>query len=100
VLRDIPRKFPRSTYANAAWRKSVWPNDYFTVQSGAFSSRAKADDAAQEWRNRGLSVSVSDKGESGSDLYRVHVGRYATYRAARTAWEDIRRTAPDAFIVP
>jgi len=86
--------------ARDALRNVSWPQDYFTVQCGAYSGRRPAGDAAEQLRRRGLDATVTQLRDRGSVQYIVHVGRYKEYDAALAALPSIRQVQPDAFLLP
>lgn len=98
TLSDLVRRFPNSPLAPPAKRLRNWPGDYFTVQCGAFSDRSRAQRSARRLRRHGFhALTLLDPA---ANRHVVRVGRFRTYRSARTVLNRIRRYQPDAFILP
>jgi DedD protein len=73
--------------------------DGFYVQLGSFASRANAERLAQQVRERGFQVSVS-QGASGRHLYRVRVGPAHDHPAAEQLAQKLRASGHSGTVVP
>lgn len=93
-------QFASSPRADAARRLALWPNDAFSIQCGAFGRVDNANAVAGTLRKRGLSPETVYLDLGGTPMWRVIVGRYATYAEARADLARVRAIEPTALVVP
>lgn len=89
----------RPTEAEAR-RLFGWPNDYFSIQCGAFNRRSNAEKLKNELRQSGWPAEVHTDIVGGRGIYYVWLGQYATYAQAAEALPRIRVIEQEAFVVP
>ncbi len=104
---DARRQFARTVFrfrdrpiAEEARRQAFWDHDYFSIQLGAFSSVANAEQRAKEVRGRGLNAAVGSQDRDGGVRWVVAVGQYGTYDEAIRDLDRVRRVQADAYIIP
>jgi hypothetical protein len=83
-----------------ARRLFSWPNDYFSIQCGAFNRRSNAEKLKDELRQSGWTAEVRTDIVGGRGVYYVWLGQYPTYALASAALPKIRIIEPEAFVVP
>jgi tetratricopeptide (TPR) repeat protein len=100
LFEQLVARFPASEWTPKARNKSQWTNPFFTIQCGAFVSRAAAQRSVSRLRSRGVDAALVSTGAPSSRHQLVCAGRYRTYNEAAGALHRIRRIQRDAFIVP
>ena len=70
----------------------------YTVQVGAFSTMASAEEMRQSLRSRYRDVSIIPVVRDGAAVYRVHVGRVASIDAARSLAGRLKREGLSVFV--
>ncbi|HVP13581.1 MAG TPA: tetratricopeptide repeat protein [Phycisphaerae bacterium] len=96
----VPRLFPSSPLAENAKRMNEWPNDFFTIQCGAFRDKPEANKLVDKLKKAGLSPRIEARSRSGETLQMVYVGQYPRYSQAQSALTAVQRQVRDASIAP
>jgi tetratricopeptide (TPR) repeat protein len=95
----IVRDYRGSPFQIDAQRKLAWSSQYFSIQTGAFSDRGFAKREERTLREQGLDArTIPDR--SGGSLWKVHVGKFATYDGAQSTLSSLRPIRSEAFIIP
>jgi TolA-binding protein len=96
----VTQRFPGSPLAENAKRMNEWPNDFFSVQCGAFREKSEADKLVATLKKAGLSARAESRSRSGESLQMVFVGQYPRYSQAQNALTTVQRQVRDASIAP
>lgn len=97
---QILRKFRDSPMAADARRLASWRHDYFAIQLAAFSGADSAESKVQELRAKGFDAVQEFLPRNNQSLWVVMAGRYPTYGEAVQGLNRVKRSYPDAFIIP
>lgn len=100
VLGQIIRKFRGRPVEEPARRLFSWPDDFFSIQCGAFGRRSNAEKLVGRLRDAGWDATVRTEIRAGQGVYLVRVGRYQTYAQARAELARAQDVQPGAFVVP
>lgn len=87
-LARLKKEFPLSP--EARMNKENMTISY-TIQVGAFSSKANADSLAKELTNKGYAASVSEGFQEGNKLYKVRVGHFNNRSDAEVLEKRLRK---------
>ena len=90
TLQEIAEKYPKSPWCSRANELLHLDDFYFTVQAGAFESKANALRLQSELARRGYDTSISDTVMQGRRIHRVRVGRFARREEAEREAERLR----------
>ncbi len=113
-LREVVDHFPGGHRARAARLHLAWTDRHFAIQAGMFRVKQNAESRAAEIRKTGLEPTVQTIGATdgmgpagavgarGETLFRVSVGRYRDYAAAKREMAALRQKGvlTDALIIP
>ncbi len=96
VLKEAPGS------AEAAWAREILDRGdfFFTVQVGAFVSRANAVKLESELRRRGYEPELSQTSTQGKVFHRVRVGRFERREEAQAQAEQLRKEGFPAKLFP
>ncbi len=97
---QILRKFRDSPMAADARRLASWRHDYYAIQLAAYSSADRAESKVQELRAKGFNAVQEFLPRNNQSLWVVMVGRYPSYGEAVQGLNRVKRSYPDAFIIP
>ena len=97
---ELVTHFPGSLRLEEATRHLAWKDRFFSIQVGIYRVRQNAEREAE--RMKLLDSRVQSVGEGKDRLWRVTVGRYATYTEAQKEMAALRgrQQIQDALIVP
>ena len=96
----VTQRFPSSPLAGNAKRMNEWPNDFFSIQCGAFRDKSEAAKLVEKLKSAGLGARVESRSCSGEALQMVFVGQYPRYEQAQSALRTVQRQVKDASIAP
>ncbi|MBI3616525.1 MAG: SPOR domain-containing protein [Candidatus Omnitrophica bacterium] len=104
-LRRLLSDYPNSRWAaqaSAALKgiSRAAEENYFSVQLGAFETRANADRLKVELERRGYPAEVTDAVMDGRTLYRVRVGRFSSRVEAQAQVQRLRVDGFPGEVVP
>ena len=99
-LEEILGRFPNTGEALEAKGILQEGDLYFSVQVGAFRTKANALKLLTECQRRGYNPQVSEGILQGKRLYRVRLGRYANRKEAEEAAERLKTQGLPAHVVP
>jgi hypothetical protein len=94
----ILREYPDSETSRSARR--MLKCEYFTIQTGAFSSSAGSSTQMMKLREIRLPARTEVININNRSLQGVFVGRYKDYYQATKGLNLVKRVVPDARIVP
>jgi tetratricopeptide (TPR) repeat protein len=99
---EVVTHFPGSQRMEEATRHLAWKDRFFSIQVGIFRVRQNADGEADRMRAAGLDARAQAVGAGEDRLWRVTVGKYATYAEAKREMATLRgrQQITDALIVP
>jgi len=106
ALEELVTQHPQSPFysqAKLAVSQAQAPPDepvLFSIQVGAFQTRANAVKLQQELMRRGYDAGVSEAQMHGKRFYRVRVGQYAERSQAQEKARDLTREGFPTKIVP
>ncbi|MBI1953502.1 MAG: SPOR domain-containing protein [Candidatus Omnitrophica bacterium] len=105
-LEELMTRYPQSPFssqAKLAVSQVQTPSDepvLFSVQVGAFQTRANAVKLAEELKRRGYDADVSEAQMHGKRFFRVRVGQYADRPQAESKARDLAQEGFPTKIVP
>jgi len=71
----------------------------WTIQTGAFREKIRADRAAAPLRDIGLSAFTQPLLQDQRPLFVVQVGRFDTYEQAAASLSEVQKHQPDSFVI-
>ena len=99
-LQSVVTQAPKSPEAAQAKELLEKEDFYFSVQVGAFSSKANAQRLKAELDRRGLNAEVSEALMQGRQFYRVRIGRFGSRQEAQQQEQRLRADGFPAKVVP
>lgn len=99
-LQSLVAESPRSAEGQEARQMLEGGDFYFSIQVGAFVSRANALKLQSELNRRGYPAEVSETLAQGRTFYRVRVGRFSTRDQAGVQAHALKEEGFPARIVP
>jgi len=97
---EIVQRFRDRPIAADARRKAAWPHPYFSIQLGAYRDLNNAAQVVRDWRDKNLDATQENLPLQGQAMWVVMAGRYRTYGEAIEALQQVRKLAPNAYIIP
>jgi tetratricopeptide (TPR) repeat protein len=89
--KEIVTQDTQKVEAHAAPPITVPSKERYTVQAGAYSTLANAENQKKFFDQLGYSVEVTNKIRNGQNLYLVWVGSYSTIEAAQEMVRELRK---------
>jgi tetratricopeptide (TPR) repeat protein len=96
----VAQCYPGSGLAENARRIAEWPDNFFSIQCGAFREKGEATKLVDKLRKAGLSPRMESRSRSGQSLFMVYVGQYPRYDQAQGALRAAQRQVSEASIAP
>jgi tetratricopeptide (TPR) repeat protein len=93
-------RFPNTSSAAAARKRTTVQARSYAVQCGVFSSSSNAERQATDLRGKGFSTVVRQEPRAGRMQYVVLVGNYSRYEDARSALARVKAFVPTAILWP
>jgi tetratricopeptide (TPR) repeat protein len=97
---ELLHKFGSGPLAEDARRMVSWDHPYYAIQVAAFSNANGASRMVQNLRQEGLDATQEYLPRNGRSLWIVMAGHYPTYKDAVLGLKHVKRSYPDAFIIP
>lgn len=101
-FQEISHTYPNGTRAVEARRNLEGKDRFFSIQTGTFRVRSNADKKLKAMETAGLETRIQPVSSRAGTLYRVCVGRYPDYGAAKQDLASLRQKGviTDARIIP